>query len=757
MIARHLAHIFVLCLVSLPLPASLYAQEVKQLAPLNLSFRAVATDWPGQGESLFVGDSGVCELFDHTTFWHPYIYIDKSATFLAAAYSGGLFCVAGTNGVAYYQDANNNNQWTKGNTFTTATLRAMSADPFGNFFVVGDSGLILESTDNGANWSRLVSPVTKQLNAIAFSSTGVYAVAVGNDSAIVVTTDDGQTWNTEPFPYHLDSVRSGLPPFNLDTVTAVNFSAVAMSPGGDSVWVGLEKPVLPLLLVNGKAVPAQKLIVFPNSGPLTSLVYYGDTGFYILGFSLDDMLYFVNRYGALSDNTLSYIGDADGTIDAAPSRVRCAAPYTPFNQSQGVDVAGDDFYITFINFFDSIHSIHGTQEAKLGSEFPGILLDQDVQSSGKGFGVEVGGVVLYTTDSGQSFISITGDTTWRLNSVWCSSNSDIAIAIGWNGLIVRREDTDISDTTQKFWMTIPSGTQERLHGIAFPTVETGIIVGDYGTVLRSSDTGKTWNPITLPTQQYLRSVAFTTSEIGVATGDSATIFRTTDRGSTWIVVNHFLTGTDTSIQKVQAFPDGTFLAQADGLLIRSNDSGKDWETVPSPGDSIGMSFYSTRIGIIGQRATSSAIVPDTAYMWYTTDGGNAWNPVVVPIWNDHRILIHWLNDHQAILYGIEGFEDEVTFSSSGVTVAQLSNDNGVHVYPNPTTGDFHIDYITQTTGRVTIQLFSEGGENMGTLFSGTVSAGTHSQMQRVPDNLHGTFFLRVVKDNRASTEKISVP
>jgi len=62
---------------------------------------------------------------------------------------------------------------------------------------VGDRGFILRSTDSGAAWTQIASPVTTMLTGVRMSD-AMNGWAVGHDAIILNTTDGGLTW-TEKF------------------------------------------------------------------------------------------------------------------------------------------------------------------------------------------------------------------------------------------------------------------------------------------------------------------------------------------------------------------------------------------------------------------------------------------------------------------------------------------------------------------------------------------------------------------------------
>src|SRR5258708_22366735 len=85
---------------------------------------------------------------------------------------------------------------------------------------------------------------------------------------------------------------------------------------------------------------------------------------------------------------------------------------------------------------------------------------------------------------------------------------------------------------------LPQGTT--LRAVCFVDATTGTAVGDYGTILRTTDGGATWTLQTSGTTSIgLSGVSFVDANTGTAVGapypvgSFATILRTTDGGATW--------------------------------------------------------------------------------------------------------------------------------------------------------------------------------------------------------------------------------
>ena len=740
--------------------APVMAQHITRINPQNITLRAVSAC--GFTNVLTVGDSATVLIFrDSIHGWNqPNTHLDRSITLLAASYIDSLHgTIGGSKGtIAWTSDAGVT--WQQSNSTTNGSIRSLAYNGASAVIGIGDSGVIIRSTDSGRTWSRIISVAHSQLNGVIFGTPNAGTI-VGNDSIILRTTDAGQSWTRFINPYDLSQVA-----FLLDSI---NYVAVAMN-GADSVWVTLRKPIFVMPFIRGRidrSIPDISQNLCLDCGPATTLLLYGRAWkLPALLFGTDDYIYYQNNTGNhWYKNFVTVQGDADGNTDLLTSRVLGGTCI----RRPHIGGAGEDIltYICGENGFFEYNGNGGvTNTWPLSSRSSLYYLSTsftpfgtpDVLPSNVGYAVGTGGAVARTVDGGLSWLTLTipGDTSENdtLNTV-CKVDSSTAIVIGWNGKIQRTSDAGIT------WATLPSNTDERLHGIAFPTPSTGIIVGDNGTILRSTDTGKTWNSkdivIDQSEQKFLYAVDFVDASTGVAAGEGGTMFRTTDAGIHWSAKDNIEHGLK-DFRQIQACADGTIYARASTDLLVSHDAGQNWSYVfVQGGDTLGFGFYNSQIGIVGQRVTSSALVPDTAFFRYTTNGGAAWsNELAVPIWNYNRILFHWLNEHQVLLYGIQGFTVLLDITASGVQPTVLKNAPDFQVIPNPTIEEINLKYTTKSFGPVAIELWNATGKKIATLSSGAEEAGDHSRSFTLPKELHGAYFVRLSRDGGTSEQGIVI-
>ena len=76
-----------------------------------------------------------------------------------------------------------------------------------------------------------------------------------------------------------------------------------------------------------------------------------------------------------------------------------------------------------------------------------------------------------------------------------------------------------STTSYSQWQLQNSGTSENLNDVAILNQSAAIVVGDNGTILKTSNNGNEWNPINSGTINKLNAVSFSMMGEGVAVGD----------------------------------------------------------------------------------------------------------------------------------------------------------------------------------------------------------------------------------------------
>ncbi len=74
-------------------------------------------------------------------------------------------------------------------------LNDVASPASGLFWVVGEAGTILHSSDDGQSWKQQASPSAEDLYAVHFEDAKL-GLAVGAHGAAVLTTDGGASWTS---------------------------------------------------------------------------------------------------------------------------------------------------------------------------------------------------------------------------------------------------------------------------------------------------------------------------------------------------------------------------------------------------------------------------------------------------------------------------------------------------------------------------------------------------------------------------------
>jgi len=199
-------------------------------------------------------------------------------------------------------------------------------------------------------------------------------------------------------------------------------------------------------------------------------------------------------------------------------------------------------------------------------------------------------------------------TNENLRSVFFIDNYT-GIIVGDNGVILKTSNGGHS------WTVLKNVTTENLRKVSFTHPDTGIAVGDNGTIVRTINGGETWICQKSGTTKNLKSVSFFNSAVGIAVGDSGAIIRTIDGGDNWIQQENNITDHLYSISYVDT---NRWLVSGDsGKLFQSIDDGITWVENPN--------IVTTKINaIFFVDSTYGIIVGDAGTILLTTDGGKNW-------------------------------------------------------------------------------------------------------------------------------------
>ena len=165
--------------------------------------------------------------------------------------------------------------------------------------------------------------------------------------------------------------------------------------------------------------------------------------------------------------------------------------------------------------------------------------------------------------------------------------------------------TPIFCFSQGNWeLLIPSPTSNQMTGMYFIDDQTGWSVGEYGTILKSTDSGENWSIKEIPWLFDLSDVYFPTAQTGYAVGTDGFIIKSVDGGETWRELENKYSN---NLNRVLFKDEETgWVIGEKGLILHTADGGTHWfqQISNSQGDLRGIDFVGTdSLCVVGEEET----------------------------------------------------------------------------------------------------------------------------------------------------------
>jgi len=264
-------------------------------------------------------------------------------------------------------------------------------------------------------------------------------------------------------------------------------------------------------------------------------------------------------------------------------------------------------------------------------------------------------ILLYTCDeSGCRWFNPNRITDKELRSVWFADDGLHGWTVGDKADIDDDEEDDwIIGVTQDgaSWANVepgqlpqpPTHTIQSLLGVSFaPDASVGWAVGEYGTILKSTDGGETWDKQDSPEPENLNAVYAISSTLAYAVGDYAGGYGyiiTTTNGTNWSRWE------DTDLPQADlhdihfAYSDSTgwtgWAVGDSGTVIKITDAGSSpsWEPQTSAAGVAPKPLY----GVCAVYSNMVWAVGNNERIIVSNDGGENWSPVDTELPNDVRL------------------------------------------------------------------------------------------------------------------------
>ncbi|MCK4678872.1 MAG: T9SS type A sorting domain-containing protein [Bacteroidales bacterium] len=457
---------------------------------------------------------------------------------------------------------------------TTVNLNAVTSNINGCPWVAGDEGTVLRSDDMAVTWETQNVTFNYDLNSL-HNIECTEAWAVGPDGFVLYTYNLGVSWSYVPTPTSWDL-------FSIDVGTFEN------------------------IRVSGQ----QGLIMHTDDKGLTWEIEHEEAGY-----NLYDVIN-VGLNGA-------YAAGGDGiileTLDYGES---WSHPITNTNTTlyDVEDHWGYD-HIWAVGHYGVILKNSGVETEFVLQNEGTMLFLQSVEfvdentgwaaGGDPGWGGTTDGIILHTTDGGETWNEQLNLTTPLNDMVFINENK--GWAVGKDGLIKFTTNGGASWGTQ----TGPIGGL--LTSVCFTDENNGWIVSrdNWGEIIHTSNGGITWTEQVNPSGNPLHDVFFINQNKGWAVGLDSSVIKTTDGGANWEWINvnasqGYRFASLFFVDEMHGWIAGIY-----GSILRTTDGGANWQEVESGTDETLNDIYFVD-------AEKGWAVGDAGTILHTIDGGVTW-------------------------------------------------------------------------------------------------------------------------------------
>ena len=187
------------------------------------------------------------------------------------------------------------------------------------------------------------------------------------------------------------------------------------------------------------------------------------------------------------------------------------------------------------------------------------------------------------------------------------------------------------------WLPQNSGTYDLLKSVCFPAADTGFVVGNYGTILKTTDGGSHWLPKNSETECDLKSAFFIDTDTGYAVGfgfGCSKIIKTIDGGENWIPLEpdtipywHYKFFSVHFVDANTGYAVGSDYSDFNdyGAILKTSDAGETW-TRKYTGTNKYFYIYSVFFtDLLNGYAVGNYSNPNySSIIFKTTNGGETW-------------------------------------------------------------------------------------------------------------------------------------
>lgn len=483
----------------------------------------------------------------------------------------------------------------------------------------GTQGYIARTINGGVDWDSIGSPAgTIALWEVSFGDANTVYIG-GNSGLVLKSTNAGMNWTSSPSPS--GNANRSIFALNANTVfTGSTAGNIYRTTNGGSSWTPIN---------TGSSSPIIYGIYFfnTNTGIVSGASGYaryttnGGTSWNVPAVSVTASE--TRVFGRTSPDEIYLLGDVNNIYKSTDY----GATWTtiPFKFSQQVlglatntmDISGNTFVVGGVNGLLNASTNSGVNWFGISNVLNNINMYDIEYNSGSGN--------VWTVGRGTTGIS---------NAILFSSDRGIS------------------------WRTQSTPTGADYRAISMADENTGWVVGQSGTVIRTTNGGDNWLEVTnVPTStQTLTRVHFVNANTGWIFGYSAgpNLFKTTNGGTNWITQTYGSSDNGARWASMVDANTGYYITYniTGSRIFKTTNGGDNWTEnfYPNPGNLWGIKMINVNTGYV---------CGDGGRLFRTTDGGSNWLTVTPPGSNNYTST-DWYDIDNGVIGAGSGYTARTT-------------------------------------------------------------------------------------------------
>lgn len=476
-------------------------------------------------------------------------------------------------------------------------------------WIVGNSGMIMKSTDAGNSWTAVNSGVTNNLQKIHFVNDQVGYAGFTGKSSILRTSNGGTSWQVVNLPVSPSTDTARTP-----------YAIYFLSPSTGFVGCGKSAASDIFMTTDSGKTWTSKLNLVSQSAYFTDIAFSGPNRGVAVANNYAQLYYTSNGGSTWTKSAPLSVG----TVTYTSSVINAVS----MTDSLHVNICGwgSWFSLQPMMLFSSVDggasytfkTLNGASNA-YGSGYDQYFKDK---MNGLAVGGYRGCLIVKTTDGGSTWTQLPVLSGHQLRAI--TGSGDTVWATSLNGLIVRSTDMGTS------WKSLTNNTQEQIESAQFISQSVGYLTTYYGGMRKTTDGGTHWSNIGninpgIPGNALdnVQAVKFVDANLGFAAHNYGEVSRTTNGGTTWSIVVPGDSSTNSAARAIfpvsanKVYVVRTKATTSTDQLITLTNSGASYtirDTVmkKQPND---IAFYDDYRGIV---------VGSSGGIKYTVNGGTSW-------------------------------------------------------------------------------------------------------------------------------------